>query len=301
MTTTPCKAPFPWFGRKSIVAALVWKQFGNVPNYVEPFFGSGAVLLGRVNWETAKYETVNDKDCYIANFWRAIQKDPEEVARYADWPINEVDLYARHLWLVKQRETLRSNLESGPEWYDPKIAGWWVWGICQWLGSGWCVRDKPSRQLPHLNHDRGVYRKRDMSTWLETLAVRLRRVRVCCGDWIRVLSPAVTFLCANPTAIFLDPPYPQEERNPRLYQEDSPRLFDDVATWAIEHGDNSQLRIALCGYEGTFDMPKGWTEVAWKANGGYGNQNREGNDNRFRERVWFSPHCLKVQQLCMTI
>lgn len=38
------KAPFPWFGGKSTVADLVWQRFGDVPNYVEPFFGSGAVL-----------------------------------------------------------------------------------------------------------------------------------------------------------------------------------------------------------------------------------------------------------------
>ena len=40
------KAPFPWFGGKSRVADIVWDRFGDVANYVEPFFGSGAVLLG---------------------------------------------------------------------------------------------------------------------------------------------------------------------------------------------------------------------------------------------------------------
>ena len=41
------RAPFPWFGGKSRVAAVVWRAFGDVPNYVEPFAGSLAVLLGR--------------------------------------------------------------------------------------------------------------------------------------------------------------------------------------------------------------------------------------------------------------
>ena len=41
------KAPFPWFGGKSRVADIVWDRFGKVDNYVEPFFGSGAVLLAR--------------------------------------------------------------------------------------------------------------------------------------------------------------------------------------------------------------------------------------------------------------
>ena len=40
------KAPFPWFGGKSRVADLVWDRFGNVPNYVEPFFGGAARTRG---------------------------------------------------------------------------------------------------------------------------------------------------------------------------------------------------------------------------------------------------------------
>jgi hypothetical protein len=53
----------------------VWERFGNVPNYVEPFAGSLAVLLARPT--PPRVETVNDKDCYLANFWRALQHDPE--------------------------------------------------------------------------------------------------------------------------------------------------------------------------------------------------------------------------------
>jgi len=43
----PLRAPFPWFGGKSRCAPVVWRALGNVPNYVEPFFGSGAVLFSR--------------------------------------------------------------------------------------------------------------------------------------------------------------------------------------------------------------------------------------------------------------
>ena len=88
------KAPFPWFGGKSRVADLVWKRFGNVANYVEPFAGSLAVLLGRPH--QAKLETVNDLDCYVANFWRALKNDPDGVAQWADDPVNEADLHAKH-------------------------------------------------------------------------------------------------------------------------------------------------------------------------------------------------------------
>jgi len=52
--------PFPYFGGKSKIADIVWKRLGDVPNYVEPFFGNGAVLLRRPH--KPGIETVNDKD-----------------------------------------------------------------------------------------------------------------------------------------------------------------------------------------------------------------------------------------------
>jgi len=119
------KAPFPWFGGKSRVADLVWDRFGNVPNLVEPFFGSGAILLGRPpKYMPPGIETVNDLDCMVANFWRALQNDPDAVADAADWPVNEADQHARHLWLCSQEE-FRERMKVDPEYYDAKIAGWW--------------------------------------------------------------------------------------------------------------------------------------------------------------------------------
>ena len=89
------QAPFPYFGGKKRIAAAVWDRFGDVRNYVEPFFGSGAALLLRPQ-PFAGTETVNDADGMIANFWRAIAADPEAVAFHADHPVNENDLHARH-------------------------------------------------------------------------------------------------------------------------------------------------------------------------------------------------------------
>lgn len=65
----------------------MWERLGDVPNYIEPFFGTGAVLLARPT--EPKQETVNDKDGLLSNCWRSIQSHPEETAHYADWPINE--------------------------------------------------------------------------------------------------------------------------------------------------------------------------------------------------------------------
>lgn len=425
------RAPFPWFGGKSRCAELVWERFGDVPNYVEPFFGSGAVLLGRPH--AARAETVNDIDAYLANFWRAVQWAPDEVAAWADWPVNEDDLHARHRWLVGQAQ-FRERVRNEPFYYDVRIAGLWVWGVSQWIGSGWCAQPdwegrtnagraargintasykqrpnltkrgdpftsriagrnqwlkRPSlgrgargvnaiqnskleiknrthlkmpgimralgsgvlrteyqsvkhgahgvtrptmvqvkarlpniatngdggrgvlrqefsilpRSMPQLSgtrsgSGRGVLGKAirsNLTEYMWALAERLRRTRVCCGDWKRILGRIPT-TCIGLTAVFLDPPYGELAERDRCYSNDSFHVANEVREWAIAHGNNRKLRIALCGYKGEHKMPDGWECVAWKANGGYGNQsNGRGRENATRERVWFSPHCLKVE------
>jgi len=311
------KAPFPWAGGKSRVAHEVWDRFGDVANYVEPFFGSGAVLLNRPT--SPGTETINDLDCMVANFWRALQHDAEAVAFHADNPVNEADQHARHLWLCSQAE-FRERMKVEPEFYDAKIAGWWVWGQCIWIGSGWCSVQLPhlgtagkgvNRQLPHLGSaGTGVHRKlphlgsagtacldQPIYAYMRELAARLRRVRVCCGDWTRVLGPSVTFKHGT-TGVFLDPPYADTAgRTADLYASDSLTVAHDVREWAIANGDNPDLRIALCGYEGEHQMPESWECLAWKAAGGYGSQgNNAARENSARERIWFSPACLKSQE-----
>jgi len=315
MNNDKLRAPFPWFGGKSRVADLVWQRFGDVPNYAEPFYGSGAVLLGRPN--EPRIETVNDLDCYVSNFWRALQAKPDDVARWADWPVNEADLHARHAWLLFRAE-FRARMHAEPDYYDAKIAGWWVWGICQWIGSGWCSQECyddgiASQQLPHLgNAGRGVHRPSQQRPhlgpgangeqsriknldYMRLLADRLRRVRVCCGDWSRILGESPTGKLGL-TGVFLDPPYSaQADRDDSLYGVDDLSVAHDVREWCVEHGDNPLLRIALCGYRGEHDSleDRGWSAIEWKAAGGYGSQgNGRGRDNSKREVVWFSPHCV---------
>jgi hypothetical protein len=127
--------------------------------------------------------------------------------------------------------------------------------------------------------------------YMRELAERLRRVRVCCGDWSRVVTPAVT-TCIGVTGVFLDPPYhaPGTERS-AVYTHDNDTIWRESADWAVANGDNPDLRIALCGYEGEHSIPASWVCVPWKASGGYGRSAR-GKANRERERIWFSPHCL---------
>jgi len=315
----PLQAPFVWFGGKRRAAAQVWQALGDVDNYVEPFAGSLAVLLGRPGHHRRRCETVNDADAFLANFWRAIAADPDAVARYADWPVNETDLFARHLWLVRTGRERIAQLEADPEWYDAKVAGWWVWGVNAWIGSGWCAGtgpwvladDEQGHQLPHLGSPgQGVNRQlphlgspgRDLRAYFAELAARLRRVRVCCGDWSRVVTNGALSYGAT-VGVFLDPPYAGDVRTGSLYAVDNAEISAAVRGWAIEHGGDRRLRIVLAGYatEHAPHMPPEWRVVPYTAGRAYGTAatagTRTGNNaNRHLERLWFSPHCLGSHQ-----
>jgi site-specific DNA-adenine methylase len=362
------KAPFPWFGGKRRVADLVWAALGAVDNYVEPFFGSGAVLLGRPDdtfpvRRDGEYggfaETVNDADAYLSNFWRALAADPDAVAAHADWPVNETDLFARHLWLVDEGRRRIERMESDPDFYDAKVAGWWVWGINSWIGSGWCSgrgawavvdgkvektggkggqwRQLPhlgdagqgvNRQLPHLGNagrgvnrqlphlgdaGRGVNRKRPhlgnrgsdkpgregdgeaLAAYFRALTARLRRVRVCCGDWTRVVTPGATAF-GNVVGVFLDPPYLGDVRTRDLYRVDDHTISHAVRDWCLANADNPRYRIVLAGYAEEHDalLPDTWRRHRYSANAAYQTNAGGGVNaaNRHNECLWLSPHCL---------
>ena len=312
------KSPYPWFGGKSRAAEHIWRAFGSVDNYVEPFFGSGVVLLSRPDFDSTKtqIETINDLDSMVANFWRSVKSDPDAVAYWADYPVSEIDMHARHGWLVNRKERLSWCLED-PDFYDAKIAGWWVWGMASWIGGGFCSGAGPwvsdgahihdSRQLPgrgnrkrpHLGDaGQGINRQRPHYEYMAQLSERMRNVRVCNGDWTRVLGPSVT-LKHGMTGIFLDPPYSEETGRVEVYSHDSGTIAHDVRQWCIENGDNPLLRIVLCGHDGEHDMPQSWQCVqGYATNGGYGGQKRDGsNQNHKRERMWLSPACIKERTL----
>src|SRR6266446_1829991 len=409
-TVDKLKAPFPAFGGKSRVAHLVWERLGDVDNFIEPFANSAAVLLARPH--APRIETLNDMDCYISNFWRSTSTCPELVAEWADDPVSECDMHARHRWLVLSHSAIefRRRMKTEPGYFDARVAGWWVHGICCWIGSGWCQtpesaewdqlarigtdagqgvhaigRDnrKPridggngqyghgihsgrsaaiSQQLPligdlprgvhrgagelhvkrpraaseHLATDTGLpgvcgqmfgdanrpqladaysrgrgvngndaagtceQRRAWLVDWFQRLRDRLRTVRVCCGDWLRVCDSESVTTRLGVTGLFLDPPYGHGSgRQEAIYSTDSMTVAADVRRYCLERGDDQKMRICLAGYQGEgHDVLEkaGWDVVSWNSPGGYGNRSAKGKANSKKERLWFSPACQRPAQ-----
>ncbi len=326
--------PFPYFGGKSAVADQVWELLGDPKNFIEPFAGSASVLLRRPN--AGIVETLNDTNHWVTNFWRAVAAEPELVAKHADYPVSEACLFARHNALMSPDSGLNRVLND-PDYFDAKLAGWWVWGQCLWIGSGWCVPGNQNRKRPSLGHrgGRGLYaslrdsndwdnttsqdRTEFITSWIQKLSNRLRNVRVCCGNWSRVCSSDSVLTELGSVGVFLDPPYAKSldkldgwkrmlsaskidvkkarcgNRAKTIYlgdDTDVDRLVADVSIWCHQMGQDSRMRIVVCGLDGEHnDLESiGWKSIAWKTNGGYANMS-ETNPNCRRERLWASPSC----------
>jgi len=97
--------------------------------------------------------------------------------------------------------------------------------------------------------------------------------------------------------IFFDPPYGVNDRD-NVYDTDDYTVAKKVREWAIERGKKESYRIVIAGYdsEGEELLKEGWSEYKWNTGGGYSHIGNGENNNRKRERLWFSPHCLSNQQ-----
>lgn len=298
MDLNKLKSPYPYFGGKSRVAPIVWKGLGSVSNYIEPFAGSAAMLLANPN--PAKIETINDIDHFLTNFWRSVSQDPDTVAKYAEYPVHETELHARHKYLIQSATPeFTQKMHDDIHFYDAEKAGYWVYGIGASVGNNW-LQPKGLNAMPMLSSAGGGVHglTHNVKEWMHALQKRTKRVRVTCGDWKKILTPSISYNSKglSPkeiTGVFLDPPYSFATRD-KVYKEDND-IFHEVLNWAIDNGNNPRLRIALCGYQENQVFPEGWITYSWETNGGMAALgNGQGKDNAKKEVIWFSPHCLSI-------
>ncbi len=312
MSINQLQAPFPYFGGKSAIADLVWQALGQPKHYLEPFFGSGAVLLARPDYNPTEHvESICDKDGLVCNVWRALQADPDNVAKVCDWPVNHADLCARRRVVLAKKDDLLAQLIADDKYYNVELAGYWIWAANCWIGSG---LTRPNAR-PHLsNAGMGVHKigKRphlsdtgkgvqepyntNLYAWFRQLSERLRHVRVVCGDWTRICGGNWQDNLGD-CGIFFDPPYAVTDRGD-VYDTDSYDVAHKVREWSVERGQKPNYRIVIAGYEEHEKelLATGWRIERWSAQGGYGNIAKgesRGKDNRHREMLYFSPHCVK--------
>lgn len=315
------KHPYPWFGCKKAIAAVQWACLTDIDHLIIPFFGSGIELLTCPDETFARLSgasssiIVNDLDCFIANFWRSIRHAEDQVAKWCDQPINQADMEAAHKYLTRPewKKEIALRLRDDPEFFDPKAAGLWVYGIAATIGGDWCNSDRfewhgrgdPKNKghnenplggsMPAQTH-RGVHRKSSheglsVLPYLSRLKERMREVTVNCSDWKRTLDQ-IPMSVDGVFGVILDPPYPKTADRADLYRREDKFLAHRVRDWAISHGRDPKFRIVLAGYDGQHPMPDDWKIIAWTTPGGMANRAEgQGKKNKARERLWVSPRC----------
>jgi DNA adenine methylase len=268
---------FPYFGGKRRAAEQVWESLGRVDRYIEPFFGSGAVLLG--NPYPAKSELINDINHHVANLWRALQHEPEKVWQLASAPCSEIELKARAKWLKEWVPYDFSDMNA----YDAYAAGVWLWVACVSINPD-------ANSLQRNGIPKGIKGREFTREWFDNVSNRLCRIEVLCGDWKRCLTKATIgrYEDFNFLGVFLDPPYGVGNVH---YDDNSGTAAKEVWEWAIENGNNPRMRIVVAGYDDGRELPKGWTVIERTEGTSLG----KGNGNRFLERLWCSPHCQRNQ------
>lgn len=298
MTTRKLKAPFPYFGGKSRVADKVWDALGNVNRYYEPFFGSGAVLLSRPNFDQGShYECVCEINGLLANAWRSIKHDPEKVIEFCDWPVSHVDLQARIKHMHEQKDSLTNSLKNDPSFCDAKIGSYFIY--CMSIASAAEALRSNSRAIPKLHRRLGVVGRIDIPKEIDALFCRLKRVAICCGDWSRICGTSIDKM-GGVVGIFFDPPYSANLIDKEIYgKEIDWTVADRVREWCISYGQRDDFRIVLAGYDEHDSLADhGWRCEKWKAHGGLSNIAKGGRSiNHMRETLWYSPHCLREKGL----
>jgi len=290
------RAPFPYFGGKALIAAAIWARLGAIFNFIEPFFGSGAILFARPGFWSG-YETVNDRDGLLTNFWRATRYEPGLVARIACDLVNEVDLVARARLLCETRP-LVASLMADPHYYDPKLAGWWLYGQVYAIAR-YSIDPRARAYMPRA---RRIISLEEMIARLEALRERLQYVRILCGDWSRLVNSKTNINRGGWTGFVFDPPYSLDtERASGLYANDDARndVAVDVRRRAIELAELPLTRVVLCGYFAEHDayIPENWERLRWHARGGFASLGKGGGRQRAtQETVWFSPKCVEARE-----
>lgn len=92
---------FKYPGAKWSLAKWIIGHFPEHHSYLEPFFGSGAVLFGK---NRSPIETINDLDGDVINLFRWIRQDPERLANAIYWTPYARDVY-NAAWEAQHTET----------------------------------------------------------------------------------------------------------------------------------------------------------------------------------------------------
>ena len=231
------KAILKYPGSKWGKAEWITSFFPKHHSYLEPFFGSGAVLF---NKERSNIETVNDLDNNVVNLFEWIKNDPEKLAHEIYYTP-----YARQTYEDAFSMEPKNSLEKALFFY-----------IRLNMGHGYRTSGE---RVGWKNDIQGREKAYAVKDWCELpqkilrAAERLRGVQI---ENRTALELILRFNYKN-VLIYCDPPYMLQTRHGKQYKHEmSDEDHEELLKVLLKHKEY----VVLSGYDTDLynDMLKGW-------------------------------------------
>lgn len=248
MTIAP---PFSYYGGKTRIADEIVRHLPAHRSYVEPFFGSGAVLLAK---PPARFETVNDLDGDLMLFWKTLRDRPDELARVcALTPHSRAEYEAS-----KTRPTDLDDLERARRVWTKLAQG----RAGTLKRTGWRHFVDPYGSNASMTTYLAGYVDR-----MATVAERLSAVSLECRPALEVIA---AYGQHDDVLLYVDPPYLGETRTGTNYRVDMPDADDHVAL--AEALLECRAAVVLSGYDSPLyrELYAGWRTVRINTTSGQG-------------------------------
>lgn len=256
---TALRPPMPFYGGKQLLAERIIGLLPAHRHYVEPYAGSLALLLAKPR---APFETVNDLDGDLVNFWQVLRERPDELETVCaltphsrlehaqaldavDEPAADPVERARRTWLL---------LTQGQSGGTGRRTGWRFYANT--AGSTFSMPQ-------YLN----AYVKR-----FGPAVARLQGVSLECRPAVEVIG---TYGKHTETLLMVDPPYVRSTRKGIGYRHE---MGDDDhrALAAALHA--ASCPVVLCGYPSDLydvELYPDWHRLALPAGTGNGGEWRD--------------------------
>ncbi|MER1998823.1 MAG: DNA adenine methylase [Lysinibacillus sp.] len=229
-----------YVGSKWNMASWIISQMPEHEIYLEPFFGSGAVLF---NKPSARIETVNDIDSNIVNLFKVIREQPQALVQAVEYtPYSRQEYYHAY-------EALEGDLS------ELERARLFL-ARC-WMGRGGKTSDRTGWR--HNIDPVTINALPDWNGLPETIlqaTKRLKQVQIEQQDAIELIGRYNRADCL----IYADPPYVLDTRTKRHYAHE---MKDEQHVQLLKILNEHSGFVLLSGYDSELynDMLPGWNKI----------------------------------------
>lgn len=220
------KAITKYPGSKWSLVKWIISYFPEHHSYLEPFFGSGAVLF---NKPRSNIETVNDLDGNVVNLFEWIRKDPERLAHEIYFTP-----YARQVYEDAFSVVPKDSFDKAVKFY-----------ICLNMGRGFRTTGEKVGWKNDVQGREKAYASQDWRNLPEKImlaAERLRGVQIENKPAVELIK---RFNFPN-VLVYLDPPYVLSTRHGKQYRcEMDDAEQEELLDATLEH----KGKVILSGYD----------------------------------------------------